>query len=52
MARQRYDIGSKWLLQNYGKDALRVGGLTNVVRTEAMPGEVVQNRRFPEARES
>jgi hypothetical protein len=27
---------------------LRVGGLTNVVRTEAMPGEVVQNRRFPD----
>src|SRR5712671_6717054 len=48
MARQRYDIGSKWLLQNYGKDALRVGGLTNVVRTESMPGELVQNRRFPD----
>jgi hypothetical protein len=48
VARQRYDIGSKWLLQNYGKSALRVGGLTNVLRTEPMPGEVVQNRRFPD----
>ena len=26
MARQRYDIGGKWLLQNYPVDALRVGG--------------------------
>jgi hypothetical protein len=48
MARQRYDIGGKWLLQNYGTSALRIGGLTNVVRTEPMPGEVVQNRRYPD----
>jgi hypothetical protein len=48
MARQRYDIGSKWLMQNYGRQVLRVGGLTNVMRTEPMPGEVVQNRRYPD----
>jgi hypothetical protein len=48
MARQRYDIGSKWLLQHYGKDVLRIGGLSNVVGTQPMPGEVVQNRRFPD----
>jgi len=48
MARQRYDIGGKWLLQNFGKDALCVGGLTDVVRAEPMPGEVVQNRRYPD----
>jgi hypothetical protein len=48
MARQRYDVGGKWLLQNYPVDALRVGGLSDVVRAEPMPGEVVQNRRLPD----
>jgi hypothetical protein len=48
MARQRYDIGSKWLLQNQGKGALFVGGLKGVRSCEAMPGEVVQNRRRPD----
>jgi hypothetical protein len=48
MARQRYDIGSKWLLQNQGKGVLLVGGLSNVRCTEPMPGELVQNRRFPD----
>jgi hypothetical protein len=31
MARQRYDIGSKWLVQNQGKGALLVGGLDDVL---------------------
>jgi hypothetical protein len=48
MARQRYDIGSKWLLQNQGKGALLVGGLKGVRSCEPMPGEVVQNRRLPD----
>lgn len=49
MARQRYDIGGKWLLQNFGREALRIGGLTNVEHAEPMPGEVVQNRRYPDS---
>jgi hypothetical protein len=48
MPRQRYDIGSKWLLHNQGKGALRVGGLKDVRRCEPMPGEIVQNRRLPD----
>jgi hypothetical protein len=48
MARQRFDIGSKWLLQNQGKAALLVGGFTGVQRIETMPGEVVQNRKYPD----
>src|SRR5579862_9765186 len=48
MARQRYDIGSKWLLQNQGKGALLVGGLKGVQRLEPMPGEIVQNRKYPD----
>ena len=48
MARQRYDIGGKWLLQNEGKGALLVGGLENISRTEPMSGEIVQSRRIPD----
>src|SRR5690349_1572069 len=48
MARQRYAIGSKWLLQNQGKAVLLVGGLANVRRAEPMPSEVLQSRRCPD----
>ena len=48
MARQRFDISSKWLVQNQGKGALLVGGLEGVNRSEPMPGEVIQNRRYPD----
>jgi hypothetical protein len=48
MARQRFDISSKWLVQNQGKGTLLVGGLEGVSRTEPMPGEVIQNRRYPD----
>jgi hypothetical protein len=30
MPQQRFDIGSKWLLQNQGKGALLVGGFKDV----------------------
>lgn len=48
MARQRYDISSKWLLHNQGKGALLVGGLTGVSRVEPGPGEIAQARKYPD----
>jgi hypothetical protein len=45
---QRFDIGSKWLLHNQGKGALLVGGLKDVQRIEPLPGEIVQNRKYPD----
>jgi hypothetical protein len=48
MARQRYDISSKWPLHNQGKAALLVGGLRGVPRIEPGPGEVAQTRKFPD----
>jgi hypothetical protein len=48
MPRQRFDMGSKWLLHNQGKGALLVGGFTDVRRIEPMPGEIVQNRKYPD----
>jgi hypothetical protein len=48
MPLQRFDMGSKWLLHNQGKGALLVGGLKGVRRIEPMPGEIVQNRKYPD----
>jgi hypothetical protein len=48
MPRQRFDIGSKWLLHHQGKGALLVGGLKGVRRIEPMPGEIVQSRKYPD----
>lgn len=48
MPQQRFDIGSKWLLQNQGKGALLIGGIKDVQRIETMPGELVQNRKYPD----
>ncbi len=48
MARQRFDMSSKWLLHNQGKGALLVGGLTGVRRIEPLPGEIVQHRKYPD----
>ena len=48
MPQPRFDIGSKWLLQKQGKGALLVGGITDVQRIELMPGEIVQNRKYPD----
>src|ERR1051326_6145200 len=48
MARQRYDIGGKWLLHNQGRGDLFVGGLQGIHRCEPMPGEIVQNRKYPD----
>jgi hypothetical protein len=48
MARQRYDMDSKWLLHNQGKGALQVGGFKDVRRIEPMPGEIVQSRKYPD----
>jgi hypothetical protein len=47
MARQRFDISSKWLLHHQGKAALLVGGLKDVRRIEPGPGEIAQSRKFP-----
>ena len=48
MPRQRFDMGSKWLLHNQGKGALLVGGFKDFQRIEPMPGEIVQNRKYPD----
>jgi hypothetical protein len=41
-------MGRKWLLQYQGKSALFIGGFPRVERLEPMPGEIVQNRKYPD----
>jgi hypothetical protein len=48
MPQQRFDTASKWLLHKQGKSTLFVGGLKDVQRIESMPGEIVQNRKYPD----
>src|SRR2546429_228707 len=48
MARQKYDMSSKWLLNTQGKGALLVGGLKDVDRIEPLPPEIVQTRKYPD----
>ncbi len=48
MARQRYDLSSKWLLHNQARGALLVGGLKDVRRIEPGPGEIAQSRKYPD----
>jgi hypothetical protein len=48
MPRQRFDLGSKWLLHNQGRGVLLVGGLKGVRRYQPMPGELVQSHRYPD----
>jgi hypothetical protein len=49
MARQRYDISSKWLLHNQAKGVLLLGGLKRVRRVEPGPGEIAPSRKYPDA---
>src|SRR5690349_10065321 len=48
MAREQFDITSKWLLHRQGKGVLLLGGLKGVQRIEPMPGEIAQRRRYPD----
>src|SRR5262249_54830995 len=48
MPRPRFDPGSKWLLHNQARGVLRVGGVEDVRRYQAMPGEIVHSRKYPD----
>lgn len=48
MARQRYDVGSKWLLQHHGKAALLLGGIEGVRSYKPLTTEIVQSKKIPD----
>ena len=48
MQRQRFDRGSKWLIEKHGDLLLRVAGVTDVSRWRPLAADVVQPRQLPD----
>ena len=46
--RQKYDAGSKWLIQHFAGALLRLAGVPDVASWAALPGELVQSRQLPD----
>jgi hypothetical protein len=46
--RQRYDKGSKWLLQHHADAILRLAGVPGVRSCRALAAELVQSRQLPD----
>jgi hypothetical protein len=48
MPQQRFDIGSKFLVQKQGRALLLLGGAKNVRSVKAMQAEMVQQKKLPD----
>jgi hypothetical protein len=48
MPQQRFDIGSKFLVQKQGRALLLLGGAKNVRSVKAMQAELVQQKKLPD----
>lgn len=48
MARQRYDRASKWLIEHHGDQILRLAGVVDIVRWQAINPELVQPLQLPD----
>lgn len=48
MHRQRFDRGSKWLIEKHGDLLLRVAGVTDISRWRPIATEIVQPRQLPD----
>jgi len=46
--RQKYDKGSKWLIEHHANAILRLAGIGPVESWKPLPGEVVQSRQLPD----
>jgi hypothetical protein len=46
--RQKYDKGSKWLIEHHADAILRLAGIGPVESWKPLPGELVQSRRLPD----
>lgn len=46
--RQKYDKGSKWLIERHADAILRLAGIGPVESWRALPGELVQSRQLPD----
>jgi hypothetical protein len=46
--RQRYDASSKWLIETFARELLRLAGVGPVASVKVLPGELVQSRQLPD----
>lgn len=46
--RDKFDRGSKWLIQRHGDSILRLGGVTDVVSWKPIAAELVQPKQLPD----
>jgi hypothetical protein len=46
--RNRYDVGSKWLIETFAAELLRVAGVGPVASARPLPAELVQSRQRPD----
>ncbi|MBA4065369.1 MAG: hypothetical protein C0501_16985 [Isosphaera sp.] len=46
--RNRYDVGSKWLIETFATQLLRVAGVGPVASARPLPAELVQSRQLPD----
>jgi hypothetical protein len=45
---QKYDKGSKWMIQHYGGSIVRLAGVRDIAVWKPLQAELVQNRRMPD----
>lgn len=46
--RLKYDAGSKWLIETFAAELLRLAGVGPVAACRLLPGELVQSRQLPD----
>jgi len=46
--RPKYDASSKWLIETFATELLRLAGIGPVSRVRPLPGELVQSRQLPD----
>jgi hypothetical protein len=45
---QKYDKGSKWMIQHHGDSIVRLAGVRDIAAWKPLQAELVQNRRMPD----
>ncbi|AMV23002.1 hypothetical protein VT84_01230 [Gemmata sp. SH-PL17] len=46
--RFKYDASSKWLIETFAPELLRIAGVGPIVSVKPLPGELVQSRQLPD----
>lgn len=46
--RNRYDASSKWLIETFASELLRIAGVGPIASVKLLPGELIQSRQLPD----